>query len=124
MNAKECSNYIYGSYFLRIAIQMSIGFLGLWIAAGGGPCDFFTVAWILINQLMTASLVNGGMHNGSRMPAVGELIFVFSLIASILKIDCMRGEISDERILNIWMLIFSLQSAVFYENSRTSWRSE
>ena len=90
----------------------------------------------------TASLVNGGAHNGSRMPAVGELIFLFSLIASILQMDCMRGDVSDERILNIGMLIFfcavqvplewiyinyirkSLQSAVFYENSRTSWRSE
>ncbi len=142
MNAKERSNYIYGSYFFRIAIQMSIGFLGLWIAAGSVSWDFFTAVWILTNQLMTASLVNGGAHNGSRMPAVGELIFLFSLIASILQMDCMRGDVSDERILNIGMLIFfcvvqvpleciyinyirkSLQSAVFYENSRTSWRSE
>ena len=41
MNAKERSNYIYGSYFFRIAIQMSIGFLGLWIAAGSVSWDFF-----------------------------------------------------------------------------------
>ena len=88
---------------------MSIGFLGLWIAAGSVSWDFFTAVWILTNQLMTASLVNGGAHNGSRMPAVGELIFLFSLIASILQMDCMRGDVSDERILNIGMLIFFLR---------------
>lgn len=139
LNDEERRRYIYGSYLFRIVIHMLICLLGFWIASDRSQCDLFTVIWVLTNQLMTASLVNGGAHHGSGMPVVGELIFLFSLIANVLQIDCMRGDVSDERILNIGMLIFfcavqvplelsyikyirkSLQSAVLYENSRTSY---
>lgn len=136
MNEEDRRKYIYSSYLFRIIIHMSISFLGFWIAAGSSRWDCFTVAWILTNQLISATLVNGGAQTGSGMPVVGELLFLFALIEAVLQIDCMRGEDSDKWIFNLCMLIFfcavqvplewiymkyirkSLQSAVLYEDSQ------